>query len=112
MHDRRRRTGDARSPRPAPIMGTLGSGRRAGRALRPVRRRDPPLGAGVRPSRPCPTQATGGLRRWVGANADDPTLFEPYWLARHAPFDAHPKARLDQPMRDRMLALWRETDRG
>ena len=61
---------------------------------------------------PCPTQATGGLRRWVGANADDPTLFEPYWLARHAPFDAHPKARLDQPMRDRMLALWRETDRG
>lgn len=61
---------------------------------------------------PCPTQATGGLRRWVGANADDPTLFEPYWLARHAPFDAHPKARLDQPMRDRMLARWRETDRG
>lgn len=61
---------------------------------------------------PCPTQATGGLRRWIGANAADPTLFEPYWLARHAPFDAHPKARLDQPMRDRMLARWRETDRG
>lgn len=61
---------------------------------------------------PCPTQATGGLRRWVEANAGDPTLFDPCWLARHAPWDAHPAARLDQPMRDRMLALWRETDRG
>lgn len=59
-----------------------------------------------------PRSSTGDLRRWIGANAADPTLFEPYWLARHAPFDAHPKARLDQPMRDRMLARWRETDRG
>lgn len=98
---------------PGPYHGGLwglddGSGVRFGRFTAAIRRWERVSG---RPA-PCPTQATGGLRRWVGANADDPTLFEPYWLARHAPFDAHPKARLDQPMRDRMLALWSETDRG
>lgn len=100
-------------PAPGPYHGGLwglddGRGVRFGRFAAAIRRWERVSG---RPA-PCPTQATGGLRRWVGANADDPTLFEPYWLARHAPFDAHPKARLDQPMRDRMLALWRETDRG
>lgn len=100
-------------PAPGPYHGGLwglddGRGVRFGRFAAAIRRWEQVSG---RPA-PCPTQATGGLRRWVGANADDPTLFEPYWLARHAPFDAHPKARLDQPMRDRMLALWRETDRG
>lgn len=98
---------------PGPYHGGLwglddGRGVRFGRFTAAIRRWERVSG---RPA-PCPTQATGGLRRWVGANADDPTLFEPYWLARHAPFDAHPKARLDQPMRDRMLARWRETDRG
>lgn len=100
-------------PAPGPYHGGLwglddGRGVRFGRFAAAIRRWEQVSG---RPA-PCPTQATGGLRRWVGANADDPTLFEPYWLARHAPFDAHPKARLDQPMRDRMLARWRETDRG
>lgn len=100
-------------PAPGPYHGGLwglddGRGVRFGRFAAAIRRWERVSG---RPA-PCPTQATGGLRRWVGANADDPTLFEPYWLARHAPFDAHPKARLDQPMRDRMLARWRETDRG
>lgn len=98
---------------PGPYHGGLwglddGRGVRFGRFTAAIRRWERVSG---RPA-PCPTQATGGLRRWIGANADDPTLFEPYWLARHAPFDAHPKARLDQPMRDRMLARWRETDRG
>ena len=98
---------------PGPYHGGLwglddGRGVRFGRFAAAIRRWERVSG---RPA-PCPTQATGGLRRWIGANADDPTLFEPYWLARHAPFDAHPKARLDQPMRDRMLARWRETDRG
>lgn len=98
---------------PGPYHGGLwglddGRGVRFGRFTAAIRRWERVSG---RPA-PCPTQATGGLRRWIGANAADPTLFEPYWLARHAPFDAHPKARLDQPMRDRMLARWRETDRG
>ena len=98
---------------PGPYHGGLwglddGRGVRFGRFTAAIRRWE--RGSG-RPA-PCPTQATGGLRRWIGANAGDPTLFDPYWLARHAPFDAHPKARLDQPMRDRMLARWRETDRG
>lgn len=98
---------------PGPYHGGLwglddGSGVRFGRFTAAIRRWERVSG---RPA-PCPTQATGGLRRWIGSNAADPTLFEPYWLARHAPFDAHPKARLDQPMRDRMLARWRETDRG
>ena len=98
---------------PGPYHGGLwglddGRGARFGRFTAAIRRWERVSG---RPA-PCPTQATGGLRRWIGANAADPTLFEPYWLARHAPFDAHPKARLDQPMRDRMLARWRETDRG
>ena len=92
---------------PGPYHGGLwglddGRGVRFGRFTAAIRRWERVSG---RPA-PCPTQATGGL------NAADPTLFEPYWLARHAPFDAHPKARLDQPMRDRMLARWRETDRG
>ena len=100
-------------PAPGPYHGGLwglddGRGVRFGRFAAAIRRWEQVSG---RPA-PCPTQATGGLRRWVGANADDPTLFEPYWLARHAPFAAHPTARLDQPMRDRMLALWSETDRG
>lgn len=90
---------------PGPYHGGLwglddGRGVRFGRFTAAIRRWERVSG---RPA-PCPTQATGGLRRWIGANAADPTLFEPYWLARHAPFDAHPKARLDQPMRDRMLA--------
>ena len=98
---------------PGPYHGGLwglddGRGVRFGRFTAAIRRWERVSG---RPA-PCPTQATGGLRRWIGANADDPTLFEPYWLARHAPFDAHPKARLDQPMRDRMLARWRAADRG
>ena len=98
---------------PGPYHGGLwglddGRGVRFGRFTAAIRRWERVSG---RPA-PCPTQATGGLRRWIGANAADPTLFEPYWLARHAPLDAHPKARLDQPMRDRMLARWRETDRG
>lgn len=98
---------------PGPYHGGLwglddGRGVRFGRFTAAIRRWERVSG---RPA-PCPAQATGGLRRWIGANAADPTLFEPYWLARHAPFDAHPKARLDQPMRDRMLARWRETDRG
>ena len=98
---------------PGPYHGGLwglddGRGVRFGRFTAAIRRWERVSG---RPA-PCPTQATGGLRRWIGANAADPTLFEPYWLARHAPFDAHPKARLDQPMRARMLARWRETDRG
>ena len=98
---------------PGPYHGGLwglddGRGVRFGRFTAAIRRWERVSG---RPA-PCPTQATGGLRRWIGANAGDPTLFDPYWLARHAPFDAHPKARLDQPMRDRMLARWRETDRG
>lgn len=98
---------------PGPYHGGLwglddGRGVRFGRFTAAIRRWERVSG---RPA-PCPTQATGGLRRWIGANAADPTLFEPYWLARHAPFDAHPKARLDQPMRDRMFARWRETDRG
>lgn len=98
---------------PGPYHGGLwglgdGRGVRFGRFTAAIRRWERVSG---RPA-PCPTQATGGLRRWIGANAADPTLFEPYWLARHAPFDAHPKARMDQPMRDRMLARWRETDRG
>lgn len=98
---------------PGPYHGGMwglddGRGVRFGRFTAAIRRWERVSG---RPA-PCPTQATGGLRRWIGANAADPTLFEPYWLARHAPFDAHPKARLDQPMRDRMLARWRETDRG
>lgn len=98
---------------PGPYHGGLwglddGRGVRFGRFTAAIRRWERVSG---RPA-PCPTQATGGLRRWIGANAADPTLFEPYWLARRAPFDAHPKARLDQPMRDRMLARWRETDRG
>lgn len=98
---------------PGPYHGGLwglddGRGVRFGRFTAAIRRWERVSG---RPA-PCPTQATGGLRRWIGANAADPTLFEPYWLACHAPFDAHPKARLDQPMRDRMLARWRETDRG
>lgn len=98
---------------PGPYHGGLwglddGRGVRFGRFTAAIRRWERVSG---RPA-PCPTQATGGLRRWIGANAADPTLFDPYWLARHAPWDAHPKARLDQPMRDRMLARWRETDRG
>ena len=98
---------------PGPYHGGLwglddGRGVRFGRFTAAIRRWERVSG---RPA-PCPTQTTGGLRRWIGANAAAPTLFEPYWLARHAPFDAHPKARLDQPMRDRMLARWRETDRG
>lgn len=98
---------------PGPYHGGLwglddGRGVRFGRFTAAIRRWERVSG---RPA-PCPTQATGGLRRWIGANAADPTLFEPYWLARHAPFDAHPKARLDQPMRDRMLARWRAADRG
>ena len=100
-------------PAPGPYHGGLwglddGRGVRFGRFAAAVRRWERVSG---RPA-PCPTQATGGLRRWVTANANDPTLFDPCWLARHAPWDAHPRARLDQPMRDRMLALWRETDRG
>lgn len=98
---------------PGPYHGGLwglddGHGVRFGRFTAAIRRAERATG---RPA-PCPTQATGGLRRWVTANQADPTLFDPWWLACHAPFDAHPKARLDQPMRDRMLALWRETDRG
>lgn len=72
-----------------------GRGVRFGRFTAAIRRWERVSG---RPA-PCPTQATGGLRRWIGANAADPTLFEPYWLARHAPFDAHPKARLDHDAR-------------
>lgn len=56
---------------------------------------------------PCPTQATAALRRWVDAHRSDPTLFDPAWLARHAPWDAAPRARPDGPMRDRVLARWR-----
>lgn len=56
---------------------------------------------------PCPTQATAALRRWVDAHRSDPTLFAPAWLARHAVWDATPRARLDRPMRDRVLARWR-----
>lgn len=98
---------------PGPYHGGLwgvddGSGVRFGRFTAAIRRWERVSG---RPA-PCPTQATGGLRRWAAANQADPTLFDPWWLACHAPFDAHPKARLDQPMRDRMLARWRETDRG
>ena len=105
--------GTAMIPAPGPYHGGLwglddGRGVRFGRFAAAVRRWERVSG---RPA-PCPTQATGGLRRWVTANANDPTLFDPCWLARHAPWDAHPRARLDQPMRDRMLALWRETDRG
>lgn len=105
--------GTAMIPAPGPYHGGLwglddGRGVRFGRFAAAVRRWERVSG---RPA-PCPTQATGGLRRWVEANAGDPTLFDPYWLARHAPWDAHPRVRLDQPMRDRMLALWRETDRG
>lgn len=100
-------------PAPGPYHGGLwglddGRGVRFGRFANAVRRWERVSG---RPA-PCPTQATGGLRRWVGAHAADPSLFDPYWLARHAPWDAHPKARLDQPMRDRTLARWRDADRG
>ena len=98
---------------PGPYHGGLwglddGRGVRFGRFTAAIRRWERVSG---RPA-PCPTQATGGLRRWAAANQADPTLFDPWWLACHTPFDAHPKARLDQPMRDRMLARWRETDRG
>lgn len=86
-------------PVPGPYHGGLwglddGRGVRFGRFAVAVRRWERVSG---RPA-PCPTQATGGLRRWVEANAGDPTLFDPYWLARHAPWDAHPRVRLDQPM--------------
>lgn len=98
---------------PGPYHGGLwglddGRGVRFGRFTAAIRRWERVSG---RPA-PCPTQATGGLRRWTAANQADPTLFDPWWLACHAPFDRHPHARLDQPMRDRMLARWRETDRG
>lgn len=98
---------------PGPYHGGLwglddGRGVRFGRFTAAIRRWERVSG---RPA-PCPTQATGGLRRWAAANQADPTLFDPWWLACHTPFDAHPKARLDQPMRDRMLARWRAADRG
>ena len=98
---------------PGPYHGGLwglddGRGVRFGRFTAAIRRWERVSG---RPA-PCPTQATGGLRRWTAANQADPTLFDPWWLACHAPFDRHPHARLDQPMRDRMLARWRAADRG
>ena len=98
---------------PGPYHGGLwglddGRGVRFGRFTAVIRRWERVSG---RPA-PCPTQATGGLRRWTAANQADPTLFDPWWLACHAPFDRHPHARLDQPMRDRMLARWRAADRG
>lgn len=98
---------------PGPYHGGLwglddGHGVRFGRFAAAIRRAERATG---RPA-PCPTQATGGLRRWATANQADPTLFDPWWLACHAPFDRHPHVRLDQPMRDRMLARWRAADRG
>lgn len=98
---------------PGPYHGGLwglddGHGVRFGRFTAAIRRAERATG---RPA-PCPTQATGGLRRWATANQADPTLFDPWWLACHAPFDRHPHVRLDQPMRDRMLARWQATDRG
>lgn len=98
---------------PGPYHGGLwglddGHGVRFGRFAAAIRRAERVSG---RPA-PCPTQATGGLRRWAAANQADPTLFDPWWLACHAPFDRHPHVRLDQPMRDRMLARWRAADRG
>ncbi len=98
---------------PGPYHGGLwglddGHGVRFGRFAAAIRRAERATG---RPA-PCPMQATGGLRRWAAANQADPTLFDPWWLACHAPFDRHPHVRLDQPMRDRMLARWRTADRG
>lgn len=98
---------------PGPYHGGLwglddGHGVGFGRFTAAIRRAERATG---RPA-PCPTQAPGGLRRWATANQADPTLFDPWWLACHAPFDRHPHVRLDQPMRDRMLARWRAADRG
>lgn len=63
-------------------------------------------------SAPCPTQVSGGLRRWVTEHAKDPTLFDPRWLVRHAPWDADHGMRVDQPIRERILRRWRSTDDG
>lgn len=60
---------------------------------------------------PCPTQVTGGLRRWVAAHKDDPTLMDPAWLARHAPHDDR-HARPDDPERRRVVRRLLAADRG
>ncbi|MBT1161797.1 hypothetical protein [Bifidobacterium sp. SO1] len=60
---------------------------------------------------PCPTQVTGGLRKWVARHADDPTLFDPYWLARHASHEDG-GTRLDDPERKRVWQRFIAADRG
>ena len=59
---------------------------------------------------PCPTCATGALRRWLTERAE-PQWLDPSWLKAHAP-RPDGQCRLDQPMRERVMALWRDTSDG
>lgn len=59
---------------------------------------------------PCPTETTGALRRWLTGKAR-PEWLDPSWLKTHAP---RPDGRVcvDQPMRDRMIRVWRSMSDG
>lgn len=59
---------------------------------------------------PCPTCVTGALRRWL-ADKVEPQWLDPSWLKTHAP-RPDGACHLDQPMRGRVMALWRDTSDG
>lgn len=55
---------------------------------------------------PCPLQATDALRRWLHAHRGDPLAVCDRLLARRLPADDG-RARLDAPMRERVMRRWR-----
>lgn len=59
---------------------------------------------------PCPTEATGALKRWLGRKAE-PQWLDPCWLRDHAP-RPDGSFHLDQPERDRVVARWRAASDG